>query len=238
MNWKPLDNFNKSNTWDKLDRKCKDCCKQYREKNKEKINVKRKEYREAHKEQRATWLNANEESQREYNKNYQKHYREKNKERLRAKKSEYFQNNKERIYAQIRERRKQNPHLRAASNLRSRISIALKDVAKSAHTQELLGCTVDYLRDWLEFQFDDKMTWENYGEWHVDHEIPCAVFNLVDPVEQRICFHYSNLRPLWGVENIAKSDKVDAIDVENIKSKLTPEVLKRLESKRIEEREK
>lgn len=228
MRWKSLDSFSKASAWDKLDRKCKDCAKKYREKNRDKLLVKKKEYRVAHVNERKAWLEANKESQREYNKVYQAKYRAENAEELKANAAKRFQENKESIYDRLRKKRAENPQLRATHNLRSRLSIALRGIAKSAHTMELLGCSHDFFRDHMEFQFDDKMTWENYGEWHVDHIIPCAVFNLTDPVEQRICFHYSNLQPLWGAENIAKSDKVNPEDLENAKARLTPEIIDRL----------
>lgn len=53
------------------------------------------------------------------------------------------------------------------------------------------------------------MSWSNYGKWHIDHIIPCAAFDLSDEFEQRACFHYSNLQPLWAYDNIGKSDKYD-----------------------------
>jgi hypothetical protein len=51
------------------------------------------------------------------------------------------------------------------------------------------------------------MSWENYGKWHIDHIIPCSSFNLSLPEEQRNCFHYSNLQPLWAKDNIFKANK-------------------------------
>jgi len=53
------------------------------------------------------------------------------------------------------------------------------------------------------------MTWENHGEWHIDHIKPCASFDLSDKKEQIMCFHYTNLQPLWGSDNLSKSDKFD-----------------------------
>jgi len=54
------------------------------------------------------------------------------------------------------------------------------------------------------------MTWENYGKngWHVDHIIPISFFNMEDATEQRMCFHYTNLQPLWWKENLEKSNKL------------------------------
>lgn len=55
------------------------------------------------------------------------------------------------------------------------------------------------------------MTWENYGrgkgKWHIDHVVPCSAFDLTKPAEVRKCFALSNLQPMWGRQNIQKSDK-------------------------------
>lgn len=60
----------------------------------------------------------------------------------------------------------------------------------------------------LEQQFTEGMTWENYGEWHVDHIRPCVSFDLSIPEQQQECFHYTNLQPLWAKDNLQKSDKI------------------------------
>ena len=50
------------------------------------------------------------------------------------------------------------------------------------------------------------MTWQNYGDgWHIDHIHPCAAFDLTDPEQQKACFHWSNLQPLWAIDNFRKS---------------------------------
>ena len=77
---------------------------------------------------------------------------------------------------------------------------------KTSKTQELVGCNYDFLMGYLEKQFTNGMTWENYGKdgWHIDHIQPCASFDLSNPDEQKVCFHYSNLQPLWATSSIAK----------------------------------
>jgi hypothetical protein len=81
------------------------------------------------------------------------------------------------------------------------------DTQKTDSTIQLAGCTIQQLKSFLEAEFEEGMTWDNYGEWHVDHIRPCASFNLEDPEEQKKCFHWTNLQPLWARDNIRKGDK-------------------------------
>ncbi len=97
---------------------------------------------------------------------------------------------------------------RIINNLRSRIRQALKGTNKSAFTIKLLGCSIEEFLSHLESQFQVGMTFENYGEWHIDHIIPCSEFDLTKLKEQRKCFHYSNLQPLWWEDNLKKSNKI------------------------------
>ena len=98
---------------------------------------------------------------------------------------------------------KQHPEKHA---IRERIRIALKGNPKSARITELLGCSIAELRSHLETQFQDGMSWNNHEQfgWHIDHIKPCASFDLSDPQQQRQCFHYTNLQPLWWLENLKK----------------------------------
>jgi hypothetical protein len=73
-------------------------------------------------------------------------------------------------------------------------------------TRDFLGCTDEFLQKYLISKFSDGMTVENYGEWHIDHIKPCSSFDLTDPEQQKLCFHYTNLQPLWAEENLIKSD--------------------------------
>ena len=96
--------------------------------------------------------------------------------------------------------------------LRTRIRQVLKTSgsSKSATTIKLVGISVKGLKKYLESKFKTGMTWENYGlyGWHIDHIIPCSSFNFSKPSEQRKCFHYTNLQPLWWYENLAKGSKM------------------------------
>ena len=92
--------------------------------------------------------------------------------------------------------------------LRGRIYQALKGNIKSLPSMFLIGCEIDYLLYHLQSQFKKGMNWDNYGlkGWVIDHKIPCSKFNLCNVNEQRKCFHYSNLQPLWAEENRVKGN--------------------------------
>lgn len=91
----------------------------------------------------------------------------------------------------------------------SRIRAAIKGNYKAGHTIELVGCKTQFLKNWLEHQFNSKMCWKNMGNyWHIDHVIPCASFNMKIEEEQYKCFNWTNLRPLKAEENMSKSNKI------------------------------
>lgn len=98
-------------------------------------------------------------------------------------------------------------NFRLASILRHRIYLALKNNTKSDKTLNLLSCSLLKFRNYLESKFTIGMSWQNQGEWHVDHVIPCASFDLSNIEEQKVCFHYTNLQPLWAADNLKKRDK-------------------------------
>lgn len=106
-----------------------------------------------------------------------------------------------------RNRKKLDPEFKMVKTLRSRLGTALnrKNAKKSTKTLDLIGCSISYLMGYLESKFTEGMTWENHGEWHIDHIKPCAKFNLLIEDEQRKCFHYTNLQPLWAKDNLSKS---------------------------------
>lgn len=109
-------------------------------------------------------------------------------------------------------KRKHDGVFRFERSARFRIWKACKDSGsyKSANTESLVGCSIALLRSHIESQFKRGMSWANYGKWHVDHIIPCSSFDLSNPEQQRQCFHYSNLQPLWARENLSKHHKMPA----------------------------
>ena len=65
------------------------------------------------------------------------------------------------------------------------------------------------LKQYLEPQFKPEMNWNNHGEiWEIDHIKPCSSFDLTDTEQQKQCFHYTNLQPLWAEDNLRKGDKI------------------------------
>lgn len=122
--------------------------------------------------------------------------------------NEYRLKNKNKIaeYAKlyINKKRKTDLNFKLRDILRRRIWNALKNNIKSTKTIVLLGCSTEFLKKYLEKKFQVGMSWENYGKWHVDHIKPCSSFGLIKSEEQYKCFHYTNLQPLWAVENLKK----------------------------------
>ena len=112
--------------------------------------------------------------------------------------------NKKQATDRDKRRRQNDNNYRLTKVCRTRIWQALKGKNKSASTMELIGCSIDELWNHLESKFKSWMTKENYGLWHVDHIIACSKFDLTDPYQQKICFHWSNLQPLKAIENLKK----------------------------------
>lgn len=102
---------------------------------------------------------------------------------------------------------KDDPLFKLRRNLRRRIHHVLADGYKSKHTQELIGCTFQEFKSHIENKFQEGMTWENYGKWHLDHIKPCCEFDLTKVKEQLDCFNYKNQQPLWATENLKKGRK-------------------------------
>ena len=85
---------------------------------------------------------------------------------------------------------------------------------KGFSTMELTGCELPFLKGYIEGKFVEGMTWENHGSWHLDYVRPCCSFDLTQEEEQKKCFHYTNLQPLFAKENLSKGGKYEA-SIEN-----------------------
>tara|TARA_B110000967_G_scaffold95356_1_gene97974 strand:+ start:116 stop:781 length:666 start_codon:yes stop_codon:yes gene_type:complete len=203
---KELTEFSKAKcNKDGLQSKCKTCfkkyLKEYRKSNKEKIKEQKKEYYQANNERSKEYYQANKERSKELG----KEWRQANKEYYK----EWRQANKEKIKEYQNERRKVDPLFKMTQNLRSRTYQAFKNkgYSKNTKTKEMLGVDWEVCKAHIERQFTKGMTWRNYGDWHIDHIIPLGSANTEDRLK-KLC-HYSNLQPLWAVDNIIKSAKID-----------------------------
>jgi hypothetical protein len=186
--------YNQSNK-EVINKKCHD----YYGENRVKVLLQMKQHRITNKEQ------ISHRRKKQYRENYEifmekrKEYRDKNREMINKTAAFYRAN-----------RRKTDTEYKILCNIRTRIRMALKKSSKGGRTTELIGCTIPELRRHLSKQFKPGMSWDNYGEWHIDHIIPCACFNLSFLNQQKECFNYKNLRPMWAVENLRKGAKLDS----------------------------
>jgi len=136
-------------------------------------------------------------------------YYSENKERIIQKGKEYRAKHGKEVAARRAEKITADPALSLPYRLRHRIYLAVRKAAasKASRSMALTGCSVTFLVGWLRLQFQPGMTMENYGEWHIDHIIPCNAFDLTIVDQQKVAFHFTNLRPAWAKENISKGAK-------------------------------
>lgn len=164
------------------------------------------EQRAKYKAHKLAWVKANPEKV----KSIAKRAREKDQSKTKKAKASFYQKNKRKIIDGQKARYAADPRFRMEMLLRGRIvkAIQLRGARKSAPTMVLVGCSIDELMKHLESKFQSGMTWENRHAWHIDHIKPCASFNLMNPEEQRKCFHWTNLQPLWAKDNLDKRAKL------------------------------
>jgi hypothetical protein len=167
---------------------CKDCCKE-----------RKKEFYKHNKNK--------------YSKRAKQYYK-KNQKKLSERQKEYRKNNPKKVLEKEkrskRKRYKTNINFKTQILLRNRLYQSLVSNIKSQSTMELLGCSIEYFKIYLESKFQDGMTWKNWSlnGWHIDHIRPVSSFDFSDPDQQKICFHYTNLQPLWAKDNLQKANKI------------------------------
>jgi len=141
------------------------------------------------------------ENNKEHRKEYLKKYREKNADKIRETKRNYEKT-----------RKSNDPLYKLISNFRTAIYQVLKEnnIKKNGHYFEILKYTPEQLINHLEKQFSDEMTWDNYGDWHVDHKHPISLYNIKEIGDNEFmkCWSLDNLQPMWSVDNIKKSNKL------------------------------
>ena len=150
-------------------------------------------------------------------------YNQKNKEKVNKIKQKYVDNNKEKVKQSKKEWFDKNPDyqnnwsyiksntdvlFKLKKNMRSRLGLFLKDrnVTKNNKTFHIIGCSPEFLKEYLEKQFVINMSWENRNEWHIDHVIPLSSAKTEKEI-YKLC-HYTNLQPLWVEDNLKKSNKI------------------------------
>jgi hypothetical protein len=132
----------------------------------------------------------------------QRRWIEQNREHTREFKREY-----------MKKRREQDVEFALEDRMRS-ICCAILQKQKAFKTVKLLGCSIGFLKNHLEAQFKDGMSWDNYGKngWHIDHRVPVSWFRglLHKPEWQQVVCHWTNLQPLWELENLRKGNRYAA----------------------------
>lgn len=97
-----------------------------------------------------------------------------------------------------------SPIYRISSRLRTRLKNAIRYKLKTGSAIRDLGCSIYFFKSYLEKMFTPGMSWENYGKWHIDHIRPLASFDLTDRLQLLQACNYTNLQPLWALDNMKK----------------------------------
>lgn len=171
--------------------------KLYRAKNREKLKEKNRIYYHSNKEKiklkQKEWVEKNP----NYHKDYLKKWNKANKENHRKYMIDYN-----------KKRRENDILFKLCFNLRSRLNrvVKSKKMNKDNQLKQYLGCDLDYLKHYLESKFTIDMSWDNYGQWHIDHIIPLNSAKSIE--ELYVLCHFTNLQPLWAFDNLSKGDKI------------------------------
>lgn len=110
-----------------------------------------------------------------------------------------------------KKRRADDPLFRITCALRGRLGHGIKRGKKPAKTFVLLGCSIEHFKEHITGLFGEGMSWENFGEWELDHVKPCASFDMTNPADVFACFHWTNFQPLWKSENRQKSSTWEGV---------------------------
>ena len=132
------------------------------------------------------------------------------KERMIAKSKKWRVENRERYNTYARNKYKKDIAYRLKNVLRSRVGHAIRKEQKVGSAIQDLGCSIAAFRLYIENQFEEGMSWDNWGRdgWHLDHVLPLASFDLTNRMEFLEAANWLNYQPLWAADNIAKGAKI------------------------------
>jgi hypothetical protein len=191
---------------------CNDCRKiesrEYKEKNTEKRQETIKKYYQNNKEKINEKTKIRVLLDIEKNKLIKLKSYHKNKEKHKEKLKLYRVINREKRTEYQRKKINNDELYKISSLIRARIRnfLKIKNWSKTNKTFDLIGCSPQFLKEHLQSQFKDGMSWDNYGSWHIDHIIPLSSAKTTEEFN-KLC-HYSNLQPLWASENLSKGKKI------------------------------
>jgi hypothetical protein len=196
--------------------------KEYKLKNKEHIDAQNAKYRDENRGEINRKMRDNVAKYKPQRDSYWS--KPKNKKRSKANRVKWVNANRERYNGYFKIYYAKYPERKIIRNLMTKLNKLVKGKLKALHCADLVGCDIMFFKEHIASQFKEGMSWDNYGfgddKWHIDHIRPCESFDIHDPEQQRQCFYWTNLQPLWQPENISKNSKYNGVLIRK-KNKLT-----------------
>lgn len=187
---KPLDQFYYRKESGRYRNDCKPCVIAASKRS----QIKNKDHR---REYLRRWVDENRESCREYSRIYYRQWRKDNPEKAAE------------AWRKHHRKKMKDPNYRVSESISAGIRRCIKSRKGGAKWDSVVGYSLGELVNHIERQFIDGMSWDNYGEWHIDHIIPIASFDFSREGDFDACWALTNLRPLWAADNIQKRDKIE-----------------------------
>ena len=201
---KDISEFRIHNVTKKYGYQCKKCIKkrhdEWVEKNRDKIR-----------KWALDFYYRNQEKRKQYSKQWAKNNPDKNRKivkRTRAKNRDWYRKYAIKYYQEVL---KFNPMYKLNRGISEGINDSLRGNKNGRHWEDLVGYKLNDLKKHLEKQFTNGMSWDNYGQWHIDHRIPISAFNFKNyrDIDFHKCWSLDNLQPLWSIDNLKKYNKID-----------------------------
>lgn len=197
-------------------------CKKRNELNKDKTSKFNKEYHAKNRDsilkkkrdRYASIKNSPEYKEHQKCKTFRLYWNNPEKHRKESRERSQLPESREKINERIRKKYHSDINFKIAHRLRTRLRQALeaKTCRKLNSAINLLGCNAEKLKQWIELNFSSEMSWKNFGCcdncWSLDHHFPCSSFDLSDLEQQKKCFNWKNIFPLWHRDNMSKSDNI------------------------------